>query len=242
LGFNHAVTRIESTFIKKDNGMFERATVSRVLPFGTAIVFLALNDLLGKAGVDQQQLRWLYPLKTMLIVAMLWFWRAEYTELRWPRGKGVMTWLVALVIGLLVFVAWINLSASWMVIGVSAGFDPRGAGGALDWFFVAFRWIGAAMVVPVMEELFWRSFLMRWIADQNFLTVEPARVGIKAFVIVAVFFAVEHNLWLAGVVAGAAYNFLYIRSGTLWSPILAHGVTNGVLGGWVLLTGSWGYW
>jgi CAAX prenyl protease-like protein len=93
-----------------------------------------------------------------------------------------------------------------------------------------------------MEELFWRSFLMRWVASPDFETVEPARAGLKAFIITVVLFGFEHNLWLAGIVAGIAYTLLYMRYRTLWSPILAHAVTNGLLGLWVVHTGSWAFW
>ena len=55
-------------------------------------------------------------------------------------------------------------------------------------------------------------------------------------------FAFEHDRWFAGALAGAAYNWLYMRSGNLWVPIVAHAVTNGVLGLWVLQTGRWEFW
>jgi CAAX prenyl protease-like protein len=55
-------------------------------------------------------------------------------------------------------------------------------------------------------------------------------------------FGIEHNLWLAGIVAGAAYGFLYVWHRTLWSPILAHALTNGLLGAWIVYTGNWTYW
>ena len=64
----------------------------------------------------------------------------------------------------------------------------------------------------------------------------------KAFVVTVLLFGFEHNLWLAGIVAGAAYGFLYVRHRTLWSPILAHALTNGLLGAWIVYTGNWTYW
>jgi len=104
------------------------------------------------------------------------------------------------------------------------------------------RLAGAALAVPVMEELFWRSFAMRWFQDHDFLKVAPARVGLKALGISAVLFALEHHLWFAGLLAGLAYGWLYIRTGNLWVPILSHAVTNGVLGAWILYTQSWEFW
>jgi CAAX prenyl protease-like protein len=234
----------------------KRNTLARVLPFAAYILFIVVADLLRKAGLSDADLRWVYPVKIAVVLVMLAvFWR-DYDELHGAKMPGqpgaaglpamsamsVGHWMLALVVGLAVFVAWINLHLPWMVIGKAQGFDPRGAGQALDWFFVVVRWCGAALVVPVMEELFWRSFIMRWIDSPDFTKVDPAQTSVKAFALTAALFAIEHDLWFAGLVAGCAYNFLFQKSRNLWSPIVAHAVTNGVLGGWVLATGQWSYW
>jgi len=104
------------------------------------------------------------------------------------------------------------------------------------------RWAGAALLVPVMEELFWRSFMMRWIEHAQFESVVPARVGLKAVALSTFVFTLAHTLWLAAVVAGLAYAWLYVRTGKLWVPVIAHAVTNGLLGVWVVITGNWAYW
>lgn len=220
--------------------MLERSVLSRVLPFGAYISFLFLSDVLAKFGLEAQDLRWLYSVKIAVVVWLLWVFRAEYSELSWP-SKSTRTWVIAVITGAAVFFAWISLNADWMLIGTPTSYNPFGGSG-VDWVLVVVRLVGAALVVPLMEELFWRSFLMRWICDQNFRMVEPAVVGVRAFAITTVFFAVEHNFWLAGIVAGMAYGLLYMGSGTLWSPIIAHAVTNGMLGVWVLYTGNWAYW
>ena len=120
--------------------------------------------------------------------------------------------------------------------------EPADAAGRIDWTLVAVRIAGAALVVPVMEELFWRSFLLRWLHDRQFLKVYPNQVGFAALAISSVLFGVEHNQWFAGVVAGLGYGLLYMRTGNLWAPILAHAVTNGLLGAWIVGTGAWTYW
>jgi hypothetical protein len=83
---------------------------------------------------------------------------------------------------------------------------------------------------------------MRWIEASEFEQVDPARVGLKAILISVALFGFEHNLWLAGIVAGVAYTLLYMWHRNLWSPVLAHAVTNGLLGVWVMATGSWTFW
>ena len=133
------------------------------------------------------------------------------------------------------------LGADWMTIGTAAGFDPTTAG-RIDWPLVAVRIAGAALVVPVMEELFWRSFLLRWLDTADFETVDPSQVTIKSVIVTSVLFGFEHHLWLAGIIAGITFSALYMRHRTIWSPILAHAVTNGLLGIWVVTTSSWSYW
>ncbi|MFY8118525.1 MAG: CAAX prenyl protease-related protein, partial [Roseateles sp.] len=97
-------------------------------------------------------------------------------------------------------------------------------------------------LVPVMEELFWRSFLMRWIAHPQFERVDPRQAGLRAIVLSTFVFMLAHTLWLAAIVAGLAYAWLYVRSGKLWTAVIAHAVTNGALGLWVIKTGRWEFW
>ena len=82
------------------------------------------------------------------------------------------------------------------------------------------RVTGLVLVVPVMEELFWRSFLMRWIDRREFLVADPAQASFLAFALSSALFALEHSQWFAGLVAGMAYSWLYIRAGNLRIPIL----------------------
>jgi CAAX prenyl protease-like protein len=93
-----------------------------------------------------------------------------------------------------------------------------------------------------MEELFWRSFLMRWIERAQFEAVPPRQVGFRAVMLSTFVFMLAHTLWLAAILAGVAYALLYIRSGKLWTAVLAHAVTNGALGIWVVATRNWQFW
>lgn len=106
----------------------------------------------------------------------------------------------------------------------------------------AVRLAGAALVVPLMEELFWRSFLLRWLVRPDFRRVSLGTFTVQSFLIATVLFGLEHNLWLSGLVAGVAYTALLYRSKNLWSCIVAHGVTNLALGVHVLVTQQWHWW
>ena len=220
-----------------------RAALVRVVPFAAFMLLLALRGMVptdGSWGIDA---RWIYGVTVLVVGGLLaWFWR-EYGELVSQTWPTLTQTALAVVTGLVVFVLWISLDAPWMKLGeASAGFTPLDAQGRVDLPLVVVRWIGAALIVPVMEELFWRSYLMRWIQSPQFASVMPQKVGLKAVVLSTFVFMLAHTMWLAAIVAGLAYALLYLRSGKLWLPIIAHAVTNGSLGVWVVVTGKWAFW
>jgi CAAX prenyl protease-like protein len=225
----------------REASFFSKESTPRIVPFGIYMSFIVVADVLSRFGWQAGDLVWLYPVKVTAVLAALWIYRAQFSELKW-QPLAMRDWLEAVTTGIIVLVLWVSLDAPWMQIGSPAGYAPFNADGQIDWLLVACRIAGAALIVPVMEELFWRSFLMRWLERSDFLTVIPRSVRMFAFCGTAVLFGFEHNLWLAGIVAGVAYGALYMRSGNLWLPIVAHAVTNGLLGGWILLTANWAYW
>lgn len=220
--------------------MLDRDAAPRVLPFAVYLLFIIIGDFLGRAGFSADELRALYGLKIAAVLLLLLYFRRRYGELSGWR-PGWKNAVISVLAGVLVLVLWINLNAPWMQIGGSAGFDPR-TNGAIDWPLACMRVAGAALVVPVMEELFWRSFLLRWLESPQFMGVAPQQVRGGALLVSSVLFGVEHSLWLAGIVAGLVYACLYRRSQSLWAAIVAHGVTNGLLGVWIIVTGQWTYW
>ncbi len=220
-----------------------RAARARCVPFAAFMLLLAARGALPADGSWGFDPRWVYGITVVVVGALLaWFWR-DYGELVAQTRPTLAEAALAVGVGLLVFVLWIWLDAPWMQIGTpSASFLPLDPQGQLIWPLVALRWIGAALIVPVMEELFWRSFLMRWIQNPQFESVLPQQVALKAVVLSTFVFVLAHTLWLAAAIAGLAYAWLYVRTGKLWVPVLAHAVTNAVLGAWVVMTGQWAFW
>ncbi|MBC7940956.1 MAG: CAAX prenyl protease-related protein [Chitinophagaceae bacterium] len=228
---------------------WRRAAVVRVAPFVVFMLFLAVRGAVPdgpNALLDEWRLdpRWLYGLQVLVVGAMITVWRREYGELARQTLPTLRETGLAITAGVVVFLVWIQLDAPWMTLdmGDTSAFVPRDAQGGLQWPLVMARWVGAALLVPVMEELFWRSFLMRWLQDPQFEGVLPQRVGLKAIVLSTFVFTLAHTLWLAAVLAGLAYAWLYVRTGKLWVAVIAHAVTNGVLGIWVVATGNWQFW
>lgn len=218
-----------------------RSAYVRIIPFVLFMALLALRgNLPADIGFDP---RWIYGISTLLVGGLLLWWWREYGELTRQNLPSAGELGLAIVVGLAVFGLWIVLDAPWMVLAApTANFIPLDAAGALIWPLIVIRLIGATLLVPVMEELFWRSFLMRWVQNPVFESVDPRSVGVKAIVLSTFVFVLAHTLWLAAAVAGLAYALLYRQTGKLWVAVIAHAVTNGVLGLWVIRTGNWAFW
>lgn len=205
----------------------------RIAPFAIYMAFIALESIAGVSGIDAANVsaaaRWLYLAQIAAVAGLLLLLRHSYAELRnAPLSPGDAVLGVA--IGLVVYALWVMLDQPWATIGQAR--PVRNAFVERDLPYAIVRMIGVAIIVPIMEELFWRSFLMRWIERQDFLAVAPAGIGVRALLISAALFGLEHHMIVAGVLAGLIYGELYRRTGKLWIVILAHASTNAVLEVW----------
>ncbi len=161
--------------------------------------------------------------------------------------------LASILIGAAVFVIWVGpdwLAANWhhnilfdnSIVGHPAGNTPPAS--KSDPLFLFFRVAVSVIAVPILEELFWRGWLMRWLIDSRDFEQTPlGTYAPAAFWIVALLFASEHgSFWDVGLAAGIVYNWWMIRTRNLWDCIIAHAVTNGMLAGYVIVAGQWQYW
>jgi uncharacterized protein len=130
------------------------------------------------------------------------------------------------------------------LLGSPVGFNPYAFGWAPNAVpgLIAVRFSGATLVVPVMEELFWRSFIMRYAINPDFRTVPLGTFSIFSFTVTALLFGLEHHRVIQGILAGIVYAQLVIKQKTLKGCIQAHATTNLVLGLYVICTNIWQFW
>jgi CAAX prenyl protease-like protein len=209
--------------------------LARAVPF---LVFGALTMLQGEFGEASRY--WIYLLKTVVGAWMLWSVRDVVSEMRWAwSGEAV-------VVGVFVFVLWVGLDDLYPKLGSPGeGWNPFwqfGAGSALGWMLVAVRILGSSIVVPPLEEVFYRSFVYRWVAEQDFQKMALGHFAWRPFLITSAIFGLAHHEWLAGILCGAAYQALVCRKKRLGDAMTAHAVTNLLLGLWVVGTGEWRFW
>jgi CAAX prenyl protease-like protein len=226
------------------------AAMPRILPFALFMVFIGLESLIrwivGFTSSSETSLSpvfvWLYPVRIAVVLgALVYLWPA-YQELRDPICINTGEALLVVVAGGLVYAAWVRMDWPWAMQGQPTGYNPFQAGASVGTVLAGIRLFGAAVVVPVMEELFWRSFLIRYLVTPAFTTVRLGTFTPLSFGATVVLFGLEHHLWLAGMMAGVVYNLLLYKTCRLWPGVLAHAITNLCLGIHVLVTGEWHWW
>lgn len=207
----------------------DSASAAFLLPF-LATVALAMIGRAFSTGLD-----WLYPARVLVVAAILWRFRRAYSGLGWGWD-----WPAALM-GALVFGLWLLLTG---VTGRSTAAPPDLASLPPLWAgaWLAFRVLGAVLVVPVVEELAFRGYLIRRLQSRDFEQVPLERLSWRALLVSSALFGVLHASWVAGMVAGVFYGLALYRRGRLGDAVVAHAVTNTLLLGYVVLIGDWSYW
>jgi CAAX prenyl protease-like protein len=164
----------------------------------------------------------------------------------------VERWGASLLVGVLIFVLWIAPDLLFPAYRHSFLFDNAIAGRARsslpesvrhDAPVLFLRTQRAVMVVPIVEELFWRGWLMRWVIANDFRSIPLGTYTARSFWMVALLFASEHGpYWDVALVAGIIFNWWMIRTKSLGDLILVHAVANACLSGYVIAAGKWEYW
>jgi CAAX prenyl protease-like protein len=208
---------------------------ARVAPF---VIFLALTFCQGQFGEESRY--WFYLAKTLVGAWLIWEMRPFVAEMKWA-----FSW-EAVVIGIAVCVMWVGIDGVYPKFGKPGGlWNPHkqlGEGSALAWFFIVARTLGSSIVVPPLEEVFYRSFLYRYFVRINFQEMPLSRFHPTSFIVTSTIFGFEHYQWLAGILCGFAYQWLVIRKNRLGDAMTAHAITNFLLGVWVVWKGDWQFW
>ncbi len=188
-----------------------------------------------------------YAVKSVVVAILLYLFWPMYTKIRWDY------WWLGVIVGVIGVVQWVGMEKA--IVSLWPDY-PRIATPepfiiheqfASPWTMAGFifvRLAGSALVVPVMEELFWRDYLWRsLLAPNDFKLAQVGEWDWKAFLIVALIFgAGVHIQWMTAIVWGLMIAWLLVSTKSLGACIIAHGVTNFLLGLYVLLYRDWQFW
>jgi CAAX prenyl protease-like protein len=216
------------------------------VPLFVYVTFSGIEGYLPRIE-GQPSLLW-YPLayaaKVAIVAGLAWRYRSTWKDLA-PRPDGKVL-VLSFLIGLVVTGIWVGLDGFYPPLpflgGHRVGFDPNGMRPIPRWGFIGIRMLGLVALVPLIEELFWRSFLIRWLIDQNFQRVPIGRVTPLAVAITSVLFALAHPEWLPALVTGLLWAWLLWWTSSLTSCLVSHITANLALGLYVIMTGEWKYW
>ncbi len=230
----------------------------RVVPF---VVFVGFTFLQGKLG--STSLYWIYFLKTIVGAWLILLVRPLIPEMKWNFSWEGVT------VGVAVFALWVGLEGLYpsfdeMVqtylcpLLKGAGLEswcPKsrrdlpwnpleafGANSSWTWMVIAVRILGSSIVVPPLEEVFYRSFLYRYIAKPDFQSMPLGQFNGTSFLVTSAVFGFAHDQWLAGILCAFAYQGLVCWKKRLDDAMTAHAITNCLLGLWVIWKGAWNFW
>lgn len=215
-------------------------SVPYVAPFAVFLIFLALQRSVPLAPAVEG------PVRVGLLALVLYVFSRQVIDLH------ATALLASTLLGIGVFAIWIvpdllfpAYRQSWLFqnaltgqLSTSLTIPDR-----IDPIVLGARTIRAVVLVPIIEELFWRAWLMRWLISPRFERIRLGTYEAQSFWLTAVLFASEHGpFWDVGLIAGITYNWWMVRTRSLGDCILAHAVTNGCLCGYILATHRWEYW
>ncbi|MBC8165154.1 MAG: CAAX prenyl protease-related protein [Bryobacteraceae bacterium] len=212
-----------------------------VVPFAVFMVLLAasgwMQSILG---------RWEFPLRALILFATLYIFSRSVIDFR------IRFLLPGILLGAAVFVLWIGpdllfpgYRQHWLFQNALTG-TLRGSVDdkfRSDTMVLFFRGLRAIVLVPIIEELFWRAWLLRWLISPRFESIPLGTFTWTSMIVSAVLFASEHGpYWEVGLLTGFIYNWWMVRTKSLGDCILIHAVTNACLSAYVIIAGRWEYW
>jgi len=205
---------------------------ARFAPFFIFCVITSAGFLIG-----QDWMYWLYALKVFVGLWLIWVMRPVVTEMRWA-----FSWEAA-VVGVAIFAIWVGMDPYYpknhLLFKDTEGsiwnpFARFGDGSMVAWALICIRIFGMTIVVPPLEEVFYRSLVYRYIIKYDFTKVALNHFDGVALVMVSLLFGAAHFQWLPGILCGLAYQGLVIRKGRLGDAMTAHAITNVLLGCYVV--------
>ncbi len=202
------------------------------------VVWMGIAQLQG--FFEGRPLFWIYGLRIVMTAGVLFYsLKGCAPEI---RGKLDRSSVGA---GLAVLFFWLLFSIRLIPGSQKASFDPLlFESHTARILAILVRIFGAVVMVPVIEELFWRGFLMRYLISKEFLKVRLGAYSHFSFWVTALAFAFFHSVsdWPAAFLAGIFYGGYLTKTGNFSGCVLAHATTNLGLAVYILITQNWGLW
>jgi uncharacterized protein len=215
---------------------------------------LAAEGLAASLGIYYEHYPIVYTIKIVLTIAAILYVVPGYRE--FPFRVSVLAIVVG-VVGVVLWIALCHLALEPKLLaplGLDSfvGMGERPAYNPLDqlrnhpawaYAFLAIRFLGLALVVPIIEEFFLRGFLMRFVMSDRWWEVAFGQVTRLSVVVGTLVPMLMHpGELLAAAVWFSLVTWLMVRTKNIWDCVAAHAVTNLLLGIYVVTQGQWQLW
>lgn len=213
------IHRSANTAVAPIKPLRDDAVVAQIAPFIVLLVSLLLSGAIfikSEAG---------YPLRAFLMAASVFlFWRPYRAEIRSVNALPVLA-------GVLIAIVWLGLKADSASVTAAQILGPVSQGVIVFW--VSCRIIGTVLLVPFIEEMFFRGYLLRRLDFGGW----PGKV--VAIAISSILFGALHSDIVLASASGVVFAFLFLRRGRIFDAVVAHATANGLIAAWALWTGDW---
>jgi len=245
-------------------------TKAHVMPLVVFMAILAPFQLTGwlewkhpdAAWWQEFPTQWQYPLQSLIAMGLLLFFRKNY-ELKWSKYVffgafmgvvGIAFWILPTQLH-----TWLGLEGpqegvlKWLgVMPRTEGFNPQdladkfGGSAAVYWTSLILRFFRAVVVVALVEEIFWRGFLMRFLLnpDGDYWKIPFGKPAWISYIVVTLAFILAHHPvdYLGAFIFGSLMYWVAVRTKSLLACVVMHGVANLIMGWYALEFGKYGLW
>lgn len=243
----------------------ESRDLAHIVPFATFMLFMLLPGLLISAGFTSDRdgmpwfrtapEQWIYPIQTIATLVVLWFFRKHYEF----HSRGLAFGMLMGVVGIALWIApgylfrSLEMPPGWYrYLGFAdrpEGFDPSFIRSHSPFWYgtaIGFRFLRMVVAVALVEEIFWRGFLMRYFVDPDgdYWEVPFGTFHRVSFVAVTACVTIVHSPtdYAAAAVYGMLAYYVAVRTKNLLACVTMHAVANLLLGVYIMSTEQWGYW
>ena len=186
-------------------------------------------------GLVSGKFNWCYPLTIAIVASVLWRLKAIDSLARWKIT------LPSVAAGMIAFAVWIALVRPDLAASQAFANTLFSQSALVSSLWLLSRLIGSIVIVPIVEEMAFRGFLLPWITNRLESRLGLALARASALATTSIMFGLAHADMLAATAAGLIYGCIKLYRAKYTDAILAHGITNICLCLYALQNEYWSY-